>query len=114
IERNNGTLLTKFGAGLGQRVILYKGIDTNHFFPQLLEEFNETGSAKGISPANRSVAPRTQPFHQAENTVIYGDHPPTPLFWVGRINETELLRSTAFKSVFVTGIGGQGKSCLLS
>jgi len=40
------------------------------------------------------------------------DSPPTNKFWVGRTKELDHISSQDFKAVFITGIGGQGKSAL--
>ncbi len=40
------------------------------------------------------------------------DTPPDIAKWVGRSDELELLDSVHFKVIFITGIGGQGKSSL--
>ena len=40
------------------------------------------------------------------------DSPPTNKVWVGRDREIQNINNGVFKSVFITGIGGQGKSAL--
>lgn len=40
------------------------------------------------------------------------DSPPTNKFWVGREREIENINNGIFKVIFITGIGGQGKSAL--
>lgn len=40
------------------------------------------------------------------------DSPPNNKFWVGRSREVEHISSKNFKAIFITGIGGQGKSAL--
>ncbi len=40
------------------------------------------------------------------------DSPPTNKFWVGREKELENINNGIFKVIFITGIGGQGKSAL--
>lgn len=42
------------------------------------------------------------------------DSPPTNKFWVGRNKEISNISNEAFKSIIITGIGGQGKSALAS
>ena len=42
------------------------------------------------------------------------DSPPTNLKWVGRASELQQISNPNFKVVFITGIGGQGKSGLAS
>ncbi len=49
-----------------------------------------------------------------ENNLVECDTPPDVDKWVGREDELELLDSIHFKVIFVTGIGGQGKSSLAS
>ena len=46
------------------------------------------------------------------NNLVECDTPPDIAKWVGRTDELELLESTHFKVIFITGIGGQGKSSL--
>lgn len=40
------------------------------------------------------------------------DLPPQNKYWVGRKKELEIISSDIFKVIFITGIGGQGKSAL--
>lgn len=40
------------------------------------------------------------------------DSPPNNKFWVGRHREIDHIGSQNFKAIFITGIGGQGKSAL--
>ncbi len=40
------------------------------------------------------------------------DSPPNNKFWVGRGREIENINNENFKTIFITGIGGQGKSAL--
>lgn len=42
------------------------------------------------------------------------DSPPTNKFWVGRSKEIRNIGNENFKAIFITGIGGQGKSALAS
>lgn len=49
-----------------------------------------------------------------ESILVPCDTPPDIAKWVGRNDELELLNSTHFKVIFITGIGGQGKSSLAS
>ncbi|UMY65382.1 MULTISPECIES: SIR2 family protein [unclassified Flavobacterium] len=42
------------------------------------------------------------------------DSPPVNKFWVGREKELKSIDTSFFKIVFITGIGGQGKSALAS
>lgn len=55
----------------------------------------------------------TQDIQQPINISIPEcDTPPDIAKWVGRNKELELLDSSHFKVIFITGIGGQGKSSL--
>jgi hypothetical protein len=47
-----------------------------------------------------------------ESTLKPCDTPPDIAKWVGRNDELNLLNSSDFKVIFITGIGGQGKSSL--
>jgi hypothetical protein len=52
--------------------------------------------------------------HNYENpsVMIPCDTPPDITKWVGREDELKILKSNDFKAIFITGFGGQGKSCL--
>ena len=53
--------------------------------------------------------------HETKVREIYScDSPPAIDKWVGRIKELENISSSNFSTVFITGLGGQGKSALAS
>jgi NAD-dependent SIR2 family protein deacetylase len=64
------------------------------------EEFKEKLSQKTDSPIIKF----------SENHEY--DSPPNNKFWVGRNKEIDHIGSQNFKAIFITGIGGQGKSAL--
>ena len=102
------------------KIFLYEGIDCNTFLPQLDEQWpnrslvNLPERAKRIAPVRftrailRSLAADAQ-----SSSLLEGDdedRPPVVELCLGRDLELESLRSTKARVVFITGIGGQGKS----
>jgi tetratricopeptide (TPR) repeat protein len=102
------------------RVNLYAGIDCNRFFPQLYQRWLDLES-----PVLLVTSPRSNPVHvsealtrevqrrSAQQKVIEGndeDRPPFVEICVGREVEFKVLRESNARIVFLTGIGGQGKS----
>lgn len=104
------------------RITLYSGIDCNNFFPELYKTW------QGLqSPLEHCISSTSNPVRvgaemveqiitkQILTTVLEGDdedRPPVTEFLVGRGSELELLNVTTSSAIFVTGIGGQGKSTL--
>jgi tetratricopeptide (TPR) repeat protein len=104
------------------RVSLYKGIDCHKLFPRLYETWltleppaavaapmpsNPVRPSQKLSDDVRSLAGR--------QVVIEGDdedRPPVVDICVGRETEMQILRDFKGKALFLTGIGGQGKSTL--
>jgi tetratricopeptide (TPR) repeat protein len=104
------------------RVTLYKAIDCNTFFPALHNTWSGTQEDRttfAIGPSNpvrvsESVSSEVRK-ERTKPSVLEGDdedHPPRVDIYVGRDAEMELLRGSSAKLVFITGIGGQGKSSL--
>lgn len=123
IKSNNAELLECFRKFPNSRVQFYKGVDFNVFLPKLeaaLISEEEKGSKYAIK-AKEVVEEQTD-----KERVLLGtktkekfdkyqcDNPPVNLFWIGRHEETNLLKENNFKASFITGIGGQGKSGLAS
>lgn len=75
-------------------------IDSKDKSSQDEEEFKEQLSQKSDSPIIKF----------SENHEY--DSPPNNKFWVGRNREIDHIGSQNFKAIFITGIGGQGKSAL--
>jgi len=104
------------------RITLYSGIDCNHFFPDLYDVW-----AKLDPHLKQDVPVRSNPVHvtnalanelmakPAATTVLEGDdedRPPLIEICVGRSNELQMIRQSQAKTIFITGLGGQGKSTL--
>jgi tetratricopeptide (TPR) repeat protein len=104
------------------RVTLYAGIDCNQLFPKLydlwvsLEIESPLPTITQSNPVQISNEFREKLKYQTSaHTVIEGDdedRPPFVEICVGRDNELQKLSSSSAKIVFLTGIGGQGKSTL--
>ncbi len=119
VEKLSGRLAHGVGRG---RITLYSGIDCNKFFPKLLDTWTIL-EARGHSaiPVRSNpvyVAPElarqllTKPAHI---TILEGDdedRPPLIDFCVGRDGALEMLLESQAKTIFITGLGGQGKSTL--
>jgi hypothetical protein len=122
------SLLTRISPGIDRgRVTLYEGIDCNVFFPRLLACWLALEGASEPRPAPQSNPVQLDPVptflreplsssqaHE-ENFVLEGDdqdRPPHVDICVGRDEELRRIRETNAKAIFVTGLGGQGKSTL--
>lgn len=109
------------------RVTLYAGIDCHRFLPRLYAAWEglEPGKAKvhdrrsnpvrvsgilrdEILDTSKSIVPR--PALVIEGDVQ--DRPPVTELCVGRERELSAITSSEAKVIFVTGLGGQGKSTL--
>jgi len=113
----------RISAGLSRgRVSLYAGVDCNSFFPQIYDTWTENEKpavSQGSAPTNR-VQIKLSLRQELENTKLVPsslqgddeDRPPVVDLCVGREVELQLIRESKAKVVFVTGIGGQGKSTL--
>jgi tetratricopeptide (TPR) repeat protein len=71
---------------------------------------------EGLSPIEQCTTPvkETPQNNIIENEVDGSDIPPHITNWIGREKELFRLNSGAFKVIFITGIGGEGKSALAS
>ncbi|MFN8323793.1 MAG: NB-ARC domain-containing protein [Chitinophagales bacterium] len=122
IAKKHSRLLEKLSPSIGQRVILYKGIDCQNFFPKLLENFNankvlgEPSSAPIAKSAdtNHDIAVVQTDFSIKTKSIFTCDTPPNNSIWVGRKKEIGDVLNSDYKTCFITGIGGQGKSGLAS
>lgn len=114
-------LQSQLGPGLDRgRVNLYDGIDCNALFPLLYERWRGLKPAPSRPAAIRSTPVRVAPELSAEVAqqegkprIIEGndeDRPPLVDICVGREDELRRLRDPHARVVFLTGIGGQGKS----
>lgn len=104
------------------RIGLYSGIDCNRLFPKLYELWLSLDSA-ALPP----TVTRSNPVHvtdnlrkqvessRAEPVILEGDdedRPPVVDICVGRDAELSAIKQSAASVIFLTGIGGQGKSTL--
>jgi len=116
-------LENRISAGVSRgRVSLYAGVDCNTFFPELSEawmkiktgtELRETRPANPVHvTASFSLQLETIRSRQVTIQGDDEDRPPVVDLCVGRNSELQQLRDSGSKVVFVTGIGGQGKSTL--
>jgi hypothetical protein len=124
----NGRLADRLAPGIDRgRVNLYAGIDCHRVFPQLHEIW--LTSEPPTAPLSRAVS---NPVHASEdalkrvetlilgvrnsgNVVLEGDdedRPPVVDICVGREQELEQIKNSQARVVFLTGLGGQGKSTL--
>jgi tetratricopeptide (TPR) repeat protein len=104
------------------RVNLYAGIDCNLFFPNLHDRWTSLkpgAKQPSVTQSNPVRVSATLSLEvrkeRTKPTVIEGDdedHPPRVDICVGRENEIESLKLSRAQVVFITGIGGQGKSTL--
>jgi tetratricopeptide (TPR) repeat protein len=123
-ERPSSPILNEFltaGENRG-RVCFYSGIDCNSFFPKLLQAWLPSisvgvESAPPISNPVRVSPALARVLDEAACTtrVLEGDdedRPPVIEFCIGRSQELAELTQSEARVIFVTGIGGQGKSTL--
>ena len=117
------SLLNQLEVGLNRaRVNLYAGIDCNLFFPRLLDRWSAQHPqlSPAAQPQSNPVLVSSTLSHKlhdriGDQIIIEGndeDIPPHVEILVGRERELNQLSQTRAKVVFVTGIGGQGKSSL--
>ncbi len=129
IEAQNQGLLDALDPGIGRgRVSLYRGIDCRRLFHDLYQQLNPeqatidnaastrrdpvilTPSAKRISSQQVPLTRSTTAAHYEVDT----DRPLIVTPWIGRQQELDILASSTATTpiVFITGLGGQGKSAL--
>ena len=119
----NEHLENRISTGINRgRVSLYAGVDCNIFFPKLYETWAaaETGIPIHQTPppnpirVSDSLRLEIESVRLQESTIQGDDEdrPPLVSLCVGRETELQQVRESKAKIVFVTGIGGQGKSTL--
>ena len=104
------------------RITLYSGIDCNQFLPKLYSVWSTLERPIHLTAPGRSNLVRvtqsvaeqiiTKPIPK---TVLEGDdedRPPLIELCVGRDQGLQTIRESQSKVIFITGIGGQGKSTL--
>ena len=104
------------------RVNLYSGIDCHRFFPSLYDAWSRLEDPRRPpAPAQSNPVRVSNKLSQeiaalrGAQTVLEGDdedRPPVVEICVGREAELKAMVSSPAKVVFLTGIGGQGKSTL--
>jgi tetratricopeptide (TPR) repeat protein len=118
IRQSYSELLNSFKSSIGQRLLLYRGVDCNLLFPDFLRKITaqyDTGEASNEIAESSNLKPIESSGSKAlDESSFLCDAPPTNLHWVGRDEEIRLLTYDRFKTCFITGIGGQGKSGLAS
>ena len=116
-------LSQRLGPGIDRgRVTLYAGIDGNALFPALLDTWSRLEASTSVAITIRSNPVQVSPAlaeqvlaRPAPPTVIEGDdedRPPVIDVYVGREEELRTIGDSTARVVFITGIGGQGKSTL--
>lgn len=113
IEDKYHYALTEMSNSIGQRVVLYKDIDCHSLFPKLLSKLNSSGQSIPFAITD-SFEQKDIVITSSQNDAFACDIPPNNLYWVGRKNELNLLTELKYKTCFITGFGGQGKSGLAS
>jgi SIR2-like protein len=114
-------LIEHLDAGINRaRVNLYAGIDCNLFLPRLYDRWAALQPSHPTAKPSPSNPVRvSQAFSEevqdpmTEQVVIEGDdedRPPVVKIFVGREHELKLVKESGVRVVFLTGIGGQGKS----
>ena len=105
IERCNKELLSILRPGVGRgRVSLYRGVDCRSVLADVHMRLDQRATRASESESILSVEHMTG-----------RSEPDSPLFaspWVGREQELRMLGSSPMPVIFITGIGGQGKSAL--
>ena len=126
IEASNGSLLDALGPGVARgRVSLYRGVSCYSLFSAVYERLKPNyptpvreSHTPTIVEENSGGATGTRQLSIRINFPFPEQHTADsdqPLFidpWIGRNQELSILSSISSPIVFITGIGGQGKSAL--
>lgn len=114
IKEKHQKFLEKCESAIGQRLVLYKGIDCNSFFPKLLNSLNEDTLIDENNKNKINYVLKSTFVEPSRGKIgaFQCDVPPNIRNWVGRQTELENIGNENFKVVFLTGFGGQGKSTL--
>ena len=87
-------------------------IESNLDVDRALKKINEQKDiAQEIKPFKEKLNIESENVIEISESLEY-DLPPNNKFWVGRKKELENISTDIFKVIFITGIGGQGKSAL--
>ncbi len=125
IPTPNDGPIERLEAGINRaRVNLYAGIDCNSFFPRLYDRWLSLQPELIAPRISQSNPVRVSPILKKEvnsrieeQVIIEGndvDLPPLVDIFVGRDLELKEVKESDAKIVFLTGIGGQGKSTVAS
>lgn len=121
----NGSQTGRLAPGIDRgRVTLYAGIDCHVLFPKLYESWLSIEDPISPGKVGRSNAVHVSPeiakqiaTRTRKHTVLEGDdedRPPLADIFVGRERELQTIRTSTARVVFITGLGGQGKSTVAS
>lgn len=121
----NPALLRSLSSGIDRGLVtIYHNVDAHTFLPDLADRWNilredptviqtQSDGERALElivdlpkPSNHA-GPNHTYFNEREQ-----DRPPVVDYYVGRKSEAELLDQSDERVVFLTGIGGQGKSAL--
>jgi len=126
IRTRQKRLLQKLTNGIDRgRVNPYKGIDCHSFLPLLLESLEKHKEQAKVNDApaapvssvvvlNSAGAVPSKSSAPARSSYAMSDSPPRVDVWVGRDSEFNAITRSSSPIAVVTGIGGQGKSALVS
>jgi tetratricopeptide (TPR) repeat protein len=114
-------VIERLEAGIDRaRVNLYSGTDCNSFLPRLYDKWLALEPQRTAPPSTQSNPVRVREAlseevqgRTNEQMVIEGDDqdvPPVVDIVVGRDRELAIVQQSDAKAVFLTGVGGQGKS----
>jgi len=107
ITESHQSLFESIDQSLEQRVVLYNGIDCHRFFPTLLDNLNN--DITSVRPPNAPVVKTI-----AHSEIFTSDNPVVNYKWVGRKNYLKSIDLDQYRVIYISGIGGQGKSGLAS
>jgi hypothetical protein len=115
-------LSTRLSVGINRgRISLYSGVDCHKFLPDLLNawrKIEQVSAPLRRAPGRVRISSSIRAQLQTETLKLANvqgddeDRPPLVDVCVGRDAELQLIRESKAKVVFLTGIGGQGKSTL--
>lgn len=114
IEEKYSYVLGEMSNSIGQRVVLYNDIDCHTLFPWMLGKLNANETISNNSNSESIEQESKKVSNNNLNEAFACDVPPNNLFWVGRKAELDILLDSKYKTCFITGFGGQGKSGLAS
>jgi hypothetical protein len=111
-------LLERLSPGLDRgRLVLYGGVNCHTFLPRLADAWLESiPDVAAADPQDRPYAALYRNNDRSSRKIDFSrgehDYPPKIDFYVGREAELKLMEESQAKVVFLTGMGGQGKSAL--